>query len=551
MFEQLIATANPVTPAGYSIHNATAKSRISTGVTATDYAPQYMSHVDVPPGRLSGMSTDWHIHLKVLFESGIYSGNPDVPPTGTTSLTRRFVIGVAPISAADPTDYNNMYAVQDAATGSTSIGGQASMEIACIGGSFGHQIQYSRSWSIESDYKESALVLGRWVDDYAASGIRIVVFFKWQNTVPAGHVMKVTSVRADVAPGPRAALVTASSPRTLSLSQFGVHWCKKTTGFSAEVNYGMVRYHDYDPVATASYGTWPAIESTDWSTKTVAQQMADPGWANLDLFVAAHAGKKMIIEMSSTPSFYAADRRSPPSDLASGTASSWYRFCSRVGERLAGKGVIYEIWNEANLASNLYNGWTGTAAQLATMVTLAAQALRAADPSCKIAGPSLVNVVLRGLLDTPAYAKELYAANAGAALLAVDYVSFHAYPLVTPSPLAAAFYTKNMRKILTDLGAPAKPLLMSEMTALALASMTLDARRVFIQRSVLGILLADSNVVGAVWYGLDIVALDWTVADRAAWNSMVTFCTSGPITSAVIDQDGVFLITVGAETRAF
>lgn len=560
MLRQLLAPSQPQVAQGYARNNGTLYHCLSTN-SAADTTPKYMGHVDIPADALSGLSSDWHANIKVLYESGVYGGvSPDAAPTGTANVMRRFHIRISPDLTLDPTNIGNSIGMTDPAERAVSIGGQLSVDITAVAGTMGCEVRCTSSWNTQSDFLTSPLALSRWIDGYAQGGLRVCVFFNWEASTPLNTIMKVVSTSVTMVPGATLTLVTSAAPRTLTLPMFGGHWNTWPVAASNGANppfgvlAGGVRDHDYSSdIVQAAYGTWPMTETLNWSTLTVAQQNADPGWATVDRFVAKHASRRKILTLNATPSFYAADRRLPPNDLAAGVNSSWYRFCTRIGTRFAGQGIYYEIWNEPNLPGNPYIGWNGTQAELVTMVTLGAQALRAVDPSCKIIGPSFVNLIDRGGDLNYTTTKAFYALSGGAALAAVDMVAFHAYPLASGNPLSALLFLKKLRQMMTELGAPTKPIYMTEMSTEnpAYAAFPLAQRRAFLQRSMITLLCGDPYIQGFCWYGMDHNTLYFTQDDADAWNDVATFMTSGPVTMCRVNPDGSVGVTVGGVSRVF
>lgn len=579
MFQSLIARAASQAVSGFSVNSGAQYSRVSTNTTA-DATAQYVGHVDIPAGKLTGLMTDWHAHIKVLYESGTIAAAGDTAsaPTATTNLKRRFHIRVSPITSLDPTDINNSIGMSDPAESTASRGGQLSCEIAAVAGSFGCEIRASSSWDAQSDFLRHAQPLTRWYDQYASQGLRISVFFNWETPFAADVLMKVSSISVRLTPGAPISLVT--TPRTLTLDQFGLHWNrwpKLATAVNAPAEngelFGTVRSWDCDISNAGSGISWHAIETSNWDTLTNAQRQADPGWAGIDNFVAKHANKRRIITVGYMSRFHTTNGslNMPPSDLANGVTGSWYTFCTQLGTRFTGKGNHYEIFNEPYPITSVpfthfgvpagCSGWGGTVAQMSTMIVQAAAALRAADPTCKIIGPGFLNVVDRGagVGQGYTYAKSILSDNGNAALNAVDYLAVHGYPISIdggkPSPTAALGFLRNVRRMATELGAPTKPIFMTEVSTDKpfYRSLPVAERIPYLQRTVATVLLGDPFVQAIGWYGIDYTQtiLGWTADDTAAWNSLATFLTSGPVTAAIINQDGTVSVTIGSETRIY
>jgi hypothetical protein len=579
MFHSLLATQSPQVAQGYSVTNNNLYSRISTGIAATDSALQYMGHVDIPPGPLSGLTTDWRARFTALYESGTYGGvTPDDKPTATTNLERRFNVRIGTIDGSDPTNPSNTIAVAAPAEYATSIGGQFSVTLAAVAGSGGNDVRISAMYAAQSEYLQSAQALNHWYDQYSTNGLRVVVFFSWENTYVAGKIMKVVSSSLEVVPGTSTTLVNSTAPRTLTSAMFGAHWHRwpqpaTTATVPLGVNYGAVRSLNYDgPTGNNLAAMMHFIEKTNWLPLTSAQRQSTAGdWSVLDYFVARHAGKRMIIPLYGQSGLHSAVGaiNTPPVDLANNTTGSWYIACREIALRYAGQGIHYEIYNEpyptvgtgpfVNYASarTTFIGFTGTPAELSQMVVQAAEAIRSVDSSAKIIGPSFINVINRGSAAGADYVRACLSANSNAMINAVDYIGYHTYPInignALPSPLAAYGFTRNLRSILTQLGFPTKPLYMTEMTSENpnYASLATPTRLAYMQRSVITLLLGDPYHAGIVWYGFDNGVDFFTQSDADTWNTMIEFLTSGPITRCTINQNGTVSVTIGATSRVY
>jgi hypothetical protein len=329
MFRSLIASTNatPQVAQGYAVNNGTIRTRLSTN-TAADATPQYMGHIDIPANQVSGLSTDWHARVSVIYESGTYGGvSTEASTTGNSSITRRFHVRIGVADSSDPTDLNTTVGITDPAETNSGQGGQFSTLIAAIGGSFGSEVHATQMFGTQSEYLGSGQVLNRWSDPFGSAGLRIVVSFNWESPFAANHIMKVVSMSVELIPGAATTLVTSAAPRTLNLTHFGGHWgaWPATAGAAATVPLGQM----FGRVRL--FADWSLIETTNWSGLTDTQRNADPGWAPIDAFVNGHAAfpaRKMVVCLHDTASFYSGGNKlNPPSDLASGSASSWYRFC--------------------------------------------------------------------------------------------------------------------------------------------------------------------------------------------------------------------------------
>lgn len=132
--------------------------------------------------------------------------------------------------------------------------------------------------------------------------------------------------------------------------------------------------------------------------------------------------------------------------------AAFARFAAAAARRYAGRGVIWEIWNEPNLTGF----WTpkADAAAYVALVAQTAPAVRAADPSGTVAGLSL-----GGCVWDRDFVREAFAAG----LLAhVDAVSLHLYP--ASGPEGALEYIEEVRAQMRAAGHE-RPILCTEMGA--------------------------------------------------------------------------------------
>lgn len=130
--------------------------------------------------------------------------------------------------------------------------------------------------------------------------------------------------------------------------------------------------------------------------------------------------------------------------------AAFARFAAAAGRRYAGRGIIWEIWNEPNVAGF----WTPRpdAAAYVALVAETAAALRPADPSGTVAGLSLGSCVW-----DRAFVRDAFAAGL---LGHVDAVSLHLYP--APDVEGAAAYFEELRQLMRAAGRE-RPILCTEM----------------------------------------------------------------------------------------
>ena len=126
------------------------------------------------------------------------------------------------------------------------------------------------------------------------------------------------------------------------------------------------------------------------------------------------------------------------------------RFAATAARRYAGRGIVWEIWNEPNVTGF----WTPKpdAADYVALVAQTAAALRAADPSGTVVGLSLGGCV---------WDRDFVRDSFAAGLLAhVDAVSLHLYP--APDPEGALQYFEELRAQMRAAGQE-RPILCTEM----------------------------------------------------------------------------------------
>ena len=130
--------------------------------------------------------------------------------------------------------------------------------------------------------------------------------------------------------------------------------------------------------------------------------------------------------------------------------AAFARFAGAAARRYAGRGIVWEIWNEPNLPYY----WTPRpdAAAYVALVAETAAALRSADPSGMVVGLSL-----GGCVWDRDFVRDAFAAG----LLAhVDAVSIHLYP--APDVEGAARYFDELRAQMRAAGRE-RPILCTEM----------------------------------------------------------------------------------------
>jgi hypothetical protein len=130
--------------------------------------------------------------------------------------------------------------------------------------------------------------------------------------------------------------------------------------------------------------------------------------------------------------------------------AAFARFAAAAAKRYAGRGIVWEVWNEPNVPGF----WTPQpdAAAYVALVAEAAAAIHAADPSATVAGLSLGGCVWDREFVHDAFAAGL--------LRHVDAVSLHLYP--APDAQGAQDYFAELRAQMRAAGSE-RPLFVTEM----------------------------------------------------------------------------------------
>jgi hypothetical protein len=210
---------------------------------------------------------------------------------------------------------------------------------------------------------------------------------------------------------------------------------------------------DFDPVS------WPqakvgAIRLWD-SGVTWRQIETSPGnfdFTALDAQVgmARKQGAEVLLVLGQTPTFHAT-RPKTASYAGLGAASmptlgSWKNYVAKVVRRYKGKGVDYQVWNEANVAGF----WNGTAKQMATLTKVTSQVVARNDKSADVVSPALAT----RLTGQRKWLRDFYAIKTGGKRVGswVDVVSLNLYPLPNQGPEASMTLLSASRTMLNALG---------------------------------------------------------------------------------------------------
>jgi hypothetical protein len=227
------------------------------------------------------------------------------------------------------------------------------------------------------------------------------------------------------AAGDRATSKASRSGTRISSSFFGMHAPLLATDFP-KAKVGAVNL-------TLNGVYWPNLETS-------------PGvfdFAHLDTLVDqanAHGAQPLLV-LGQTPAFHSTSPGSPQIQATVPDLAAWKTFVRQVVSRY-GTRLDYEIWPEANIASN----WSGTPPQLAVLVAAAAKIIHHAAPEATLVSPAMV---LR-LPFEQRFMNRFFAQKVGGKRIGqyVDAVGIDAYPLQDGTPEDSSALIGQARHIL-------------------------------------------------------------------------------------------------------
>lgn len=222
---------------------------------------------------------------------------------------------------------------------------------------------------------------------------------------------------------------------------------------SSRVRAGFFGMHDFNPTS------WPAapvgairLWDSGVSWREIERRRGEFDFSRLDSQVdAARAhGAQVLLVLGQTPRFYAS-RPGQPASYGSGAASmpsrrAWKRYVYTVVKRYKGRGLDYQVWNEANVEGY----WKGTPAQMAKLTRWAAQVIHRNDSAAKVVAPALAT----RLSSQRKWLRTFYAQRVGGSRVAafVDVVALNLYPLAGDPPEASMTLLAASRTMLRALG---------------------------------------------------------------------------------------------------
>lgn len=268
--------------------------------------------------------------------------------------------------------------------------------------------------------------------------------------------------------------------------------------------FGM---HDLNPLSwpAAPVGTIRLWDSgVSWREIEVRRGVFDFSRLDLQVATARANGTRTLLVLGQTPRFHST-RPGQNATYGNGAAAmprerAWKSYVSKVVRRYKGKGVDYQVWNEANVEGY----WKGSPAQMALLTKWAAQVVNRNDGRAKVIAPALAT----RLVSQRAWLRAFYAQRTGGKRVAsyVDAVSLNLYPLPKDPPEQSMTLLSASRTMLRALGV-SKPIWNTEINYGLLGGGT--ARNIsrakeaaFVGRTF--VLNAASGVRRVYWYSWDL-----------------------------------------------
>lgn len=214
--------------------------------------------------------------------------------------------------------------------------------------------------------------------------------------------------------------------------------------------FGM---HDLNPL------TWPAApvgtmrlwdSGVSWREIEVRRGVFD--FSRLDQQVAtARANRaRPLLVLGQTPRFHST-KPGQNASYGKGAAAmprkgAWKSYVTKVVRRYKGRGVDYQVWNEANVEGY----WKGSPAQMALLTKWTARVVNRNDGRAKVIAPALAT----RLVSQRAWLRAFYAQRTGGKRVAsyVDAVSLNLYPLPKEPPEKSMTLLSASRTMLRSLG---------------------------------------------------------------------------------------------------
>jgi hypothetical protein len=270
---------------------------------------------------------------------------------------------------------------------------------------------------------------------------------------------------------------------------------------------------------------------------------------------ARRQGARVLIVLGQTPSFHAKKPRA--AGLYGDGASSmprlkaWRKYVSKVVQRYKGRGVDYQVWNEANVGGF----WSGTTGQMARLTKLTYKIVNRNDRKAKVVGPALAT----RLTGQRKWLREFYAERTGGRRVAgwMDVVSLNLYPLSNDGPETSMTLLRASKIMLRNLGVR-KPIWNTEINYGLQTGGGGTARKISGKRQASNVvrtylLNAAEGVQRVFWYSWEQQALANTrmsyrngglAPAGKAYRTVVSWLRNGRLTGCSRDGRGTYTCTI-------
>jgi hypothetical protein len=268
--------------------------------------------------------------------------------------------------------------------------------------------------------------------------------------------------------------------------------------------FGM---HDFNPV------TWPAApvgtarlwdSGVNWRNIEKTNGVFDFGRLDQQVAAARAHGASVLLVLGQTPRFHSTQPGKRGS-YGLGAASmprkaAWKKYVTTVVRRYKGRGVDYQVWNEANVVGY----WRGTPAQMAKLTQWTSRIVNANDSRAKVVAPAFAS----RLSSQRTWLSAFYAQRTGGKKVAayVDVVSLNLYPVASGTPEASMTLLAADRTLLRQAGVR-KPIWNTEINYGLLGGGTAKRIAPTKQAAYVGrtfLLNAANNVKRVYWYSWDL-----------------------------------------------
>jgi polysaccharide biosynthesis protein PslG len=268
--------------------------------------------------------------------------------------------------------------------------------------------------------------------------------------------------------------------------------------------------HDHEPLGDGGAG-WPdapvgSLRAWDAGVTWRDIEIADGqyNFDRLDAIVDAAEKKDadVLLVLGQTPAFHAKDPAAEsfygPGAASPPRLAAWTAYVREVAERYAGRPVILQVWNEANVDGF----WSGSPVEMAKLTKATFDAIADVSPRPTLVSPALVT----RLPSQQKWLERFYSSTVEGQSVGefMDVVSLQLYPKAEDTPETSMEILEQMRAVLTENGVD-KPIWNTEinygLTGLAVPPAPKDEQVMNVVATYL--LNAANGVERVYWYGWD------------------------------------------------